>query len=167
MYIDVGHSGNSVASASFLAVLVVEQARMQSYIRLESIERDIHRLYGIKIPYGCVLAAEELIFGLINGIHEESYAILPKHCQELVAANHESFVEFERTDMNQFRHLFLCYNVSARGFESCKPPLGLDETHLKSKYQGILFTVTAMDAHGQLFPFAFGMIDIEDKNNWL
>lgn len=45
--------------------------------------------------------------------------------------------------------------------------LGLDGTHLKSKYQGILLTATAVDAVGSLFPLTFGIVDAENDDNWL
>lgn len=50
---------------------------------------------------------------------------------------------------------------------SCKPLHGVDGTHLRSQHQGILLTATATDAEGQLFPVAFGVVDIEDKDNWI
>jgi transposase-like protein len=38
---------------------------------------------------------------------------------------------------------------------------------LRFQFQGILLTATVTDAEGQLFPLAFGVVDIEDKANWI
>jgi len=84
----------------------------------------------------------------------------------LESANPGSFVTLEKFSNNRFRRLFLCFGASATGFESCRPVLGLDGTHLKSKFQGILLTATATDARGSLFPLAFGVVDAENDENW-
>ena len=51
------------------------------------------------------------------------------------------------------------------GFSHCRPVLGLDGTHLKTRYQGILLAATGMDALGKLFPVAFAMVDAENNDN--
>ena len=51
------------------------------------------------------------------------------------------------------------------GFSHCRPVLGLDDTHLKTRYQGILLATTGMDALGKLFPVAFAMVDAENNDN--
>ncbi|TMI84215.1 MAG: transposase [Bacteroidetes bacterium] len=79
---------------------------------------------------------------------------MPSYCEQLLEANPGSFITLERTATNQFHRFFLCYYASAKGFASCKPLLGVDGTHLRSHYQGILLTATATDAGGQLFPVA-------------
>jgi len=163
----VPHTGNSSASAEFLATIILEKVRSQPDIRPTDIKKDIHRVYGIEIPYSRALATKEWAFNIINGTHEESYAKLPKYCEQLLVANPRSFREYERTDTNQFRRLFLGYNASAMGFVSCKLLLSLDGTSIKNKYQGILLTATATDAQGQLFPLAFGIVDIDVKDSWL
>ena len=165
--VGVLHAGNSTASARFLATEVMEKVRAQPDIKPKNLKKDIHREFGIEIPYWYVWASKELANAMINGSHEETYAKLPKYCEQLLAANPGSFVECERTDTNQFCRFFLCYSASAKGFVSCRPLLGIDETSIKNKYQGILFTAMATDAEGHLFPLTFGVADIEDKDNWV
>src|SRR5436190_10379622 len=53
------------------------------------------------------------------------------------------------------------------GFSHYRPVLGLDGTHLKTRYQGILLAITGMDALGKLFPVAFAVVDAENNDNWL
>ena len=45
--------------------------------------------------------------------------------------------------------------------------LGLGGTHLKSKYQGILLSATAVDTLSSLFPVAYAVVVAEDDDNWL
>jgi len=73
----------------------------------------------------------------------------------------------ERTQDHKFRWLFIAYGASGNGFAFYHPILGLDGTHLKTKYLGILLLATAVDANNQLFPVAFGIVDAENDQNWL
>ena len=65
--------------------------------------------------------------------------------------------------------MFICYGATAKGFEYCRavrPVLGLDGTHLKAKYKGILLTVIGADANGSLFPLASAIVGVENDDNW-
>ena len=61
---------------------------------------------------------------------------------------------------------FHVYSALAVDFKHCRPLLGLDGTHLKSKYQGILLAVISIDANGSLFPLAYAVVDAENDDNW-
>src|SRR5579859_3247311 len=61
----------------------------------------------------------------------------------------------------------VCYSASAIGFAFCRSVLGLDGTHLKSKFQGILLCATGVNANGSLFPLAYAVVDAENDDNWL
>src|SRR5436309_15904662 len=60
----------------------------------------------------------------------------------------------DATSNNQFRHMFLSFGASAQSFHFCRPIVGLNGTYLKSKYQRILPSATAVDALRSLFPVA-------------
>ena len=81
--------------------------------------------------------------------------------------NPNSLATIESTPENQFKRVFICYGASAMGIGHCRPLLGLDGTHLKTRYQGILLAATGVDAHGQLFPLAWAVVDGENNDNWL
>jgi len=125
----VGHTGNSAASSDFLASVILEQVRMQPNIKPKNIKKNIQRVYNVEIPYGRAWAAKEDVLKLIHGTHEDSYAKLPKYCEQLAIANPSTFLDLESTERtNQFCCLFLCYNASATGFAACKRLLGIDGT---------------------------------------
>ena len=106
------------------------------------IAKDMRVEFGVQINYKKTWRAKEQASLEINGSHEESYAYLPKYCEDLNAANPGSLIALDRTAENKFRRVFICYGASAKGFANCRPILGLDGTHLSSKYQGksVLFS---------------------------
>ena len=66
---------------------------------------------------------------------------------------------------NQFNGVFIAYDAWATGLTHCRSLIDLAETHLKIRYQGILLTVVAVDANGQLFPVAYAIVDAENDDN--
>ena len=165
--IGIHGASNTSANKAFVANEIVELLRSQPEMTPVNIMNEIQRTHRIQISYKVAWEARELARTIIDGTHEESYAGMPAYCEQLFEANPGSFITLERAATNQFHRLFLCYYASAKGFASCKPLLGVDGTHLRSHYQGILLTATATDAEGQLFPVAFGVVNIEDKENWI
>jgi hypothetical protein len=78
----------------------------------------------------------------INGTHEDAYKHLPQYCKDLENSNPNSVIVLENTADNKFKRLFISYGASATGFAHCRPLLGLDGTHLKAKYQGIIIKIS-------------------------
>jgi MULE transposase domain len=66
----------------------------------------------------------------------------------------------------KFHRLFISYKALIDDFVHCRALLGLDGTHLTSKYGIILLTATDVDTRGQLFPLAFAIISAENDTNW-
>jgi MULE transposase domain. len=97
----------------------------------------------------------------------DAYKKLPKYCEDLKKSNRFTTAIVDATSDGRFRRMFLSFGASAQGFHFCRPMLGLDGTHLKSKYQGILLSATAVDALGSLFPVAHAVVVAEDDDNWL
>ena len=66
---------------------------------------------------------------------------------------------------NKFEICFMAFGACIFGFhECCRAAIAIDGTHLKGKYKGILFIVTAMDGNDQIFLIAFEVGHIE--NDW-
>lgn len=155
------------APARFLAQQFVEKLRDQPSYRPSDMRKDIGRELHINVPYKRIWDAKEHANAIINGTDQESFQLLPRYCQQIDEKNPNSTALVERTEDHKFRRLFISYGASGKGFMFCRPLLGLDGTHLKTKYFGILLTATAVDANGQLFPVAFGVVDAENDRNWL
>ena len=54
-----------------------------------------------------------------------------------------------------------------KGFlAGCRPLIGVDGTHLKGNYGGILLSAVALDANNEIFPLAYAVVIVEDKKDW-
>ena len=119
------------------------------------------RKLGIEISYSKALGAHDAALILNNGTHEDAYKNFPRYCQDLEAADPKNKALIECTAENKFQCLFLCHGTCTVRLAYCRPLLGLNGTHLKSKYKGIL-----TDAYRQLFPVMYAIVSIENVN-WL
>jgi MULE transposase domain len=165
------------ASARAIALQIVNKVRQQpKAYSAAGIQKDV-QLDGVLIPYKQAWRAKEVARDMIDGSHDDLYSLLPYYCQQIEATNPNSTAIVEcYGEISKFRRLFLCYGASACSVVHCRPVIGLDGTHLKAKYrgilstrssnQGILLAATAIDAHGALFPVASGVIDAENDENW-
>lgn len=48
----------------------------------------------------------------------------------------------------------------------CRPLIGIDGTHLKGNYGGILLSAVALDGNNEIFLLAYAIVSVEDKDNW-
>ena len=66
-----------------------------------------------------------------------------------------------------FQRFFVAFptqkNVLSNG---CRPYIGLDECHLKSKYGGVLLAVVGMDANNRIISLALTVYEIENIETW-
>src|SRR5436305_2901682 len=164
----LNHLTHVQASKAVIAAEIVDKVQEQPTYRPKEILQDIRREQGVQISYKQAWRAKEKANEIINGSFETSYELLPRYCRQIVERNPNSTAFVETFEENhKFRRIFISYGASAQGFGHCRPILGLDGTHLKSRYLGILLTATAVDAYGALFPVAFGAVDAENDENWL
>ena len=136
-YYGITHAGHKNATSSFIAGKIREKLALQPDYKPADIVKDMKADFGVHITYYKAWAAKESAMIQINGTHEESYAQLPKYIEKLKEANPGSHITLETTVDNKFRRVFVCFGASAQGFAHCRPLMGLDGTHLKSKYQGM------------------------------
>ena len=159
------------ASAEFVSLKIQQKLRENPSYRPKDIQQDIRLTLGISISYLKASRAKALALQTINGTDEDSYASLPDYCKDLGRNNPGSKIVLESTpdeEMGQrFHCIFVCHSASAMGFIYCRPILGLDGTHLKAKYRGVLLAATAVDSNGSLFPLASAVVDAENDENWV
>ena len=123
-------------TSSFVAETIHEKLIGQPEYRPADIVKDIQTQFGVKINYFKAWRAKEDALLQINGTHESAYSLLPKYCSDLEQANPGSIMSLERTEENKFKRIFVSFGASGQGFAHCRLLLGLDGTHLNSKYKG-------------------------------
>lgn len=64
-------------------------------------------------------------------------------------------------------YLFLSFGKSVRGLCSAmRRVIAVDETFMKTKYEGVLLVATAIDGNSNMYLIAFGVINLENEDSW-
>lgn len=162
------NNGHHQASVDWIVSFIEERLRDNINYKPKDILHDIHKQYGITIPYKQAWRAKERGLAAIYGSSEEGYYLLPSYCEQIKKTNPGSVAEVFTTGADsRFQRLFVSFNASIYGFVSgCLPVVGLGGIQLKSKYLSTLLSATSFDADGGLFPLAFGVVDVENDDSW-
>ncbi|GLT47586.1 hypothetical protein SLA2020_212730 [Shorea laevis] len=162
-------NGHHQASVDWIVSFIEERLRDNINYKPKDILHDIHKQYGITIPYKQAWRAKERGLAAIYGSSEEGYCLLPSYCEQLKKTNPGSIAEvFTSGADSRFQRLFVSFCASIYGFlNGCLPIVGLGGIQLKSKYLGTLLSATSFDADGGLFPLAFGVVDVENDESWM
>ncbi|XP_043710043.1 uncharacterized protein LOC122658942 [Telopea speciosissima] len=161
--------GHHQASVDWIVNFIEERLRDNMNYKPKDILQDIHRQYGITIPYKQAWRAKERGLAAIYGSSEEGYCLLPAYCEQIKKTNPGSIAQVFTTGAdNRFQRLFVSFYASIYGFvNGCLPLIGLGDIQLKSKYLGTLLSATCFDANGGVFPLAFAVVDVENDESWM
>ena len=69
--------------------------------------------------------------------------------------------------VSYFERLYICLEGCKKEFlVRCRPTIGLDACHLKTKSSGQLITTVARDPNEEYFPLAYAVVEAETKDSW-
>ncbi|CAK8574527.1 unnamed protein product [Lathyrus sativus] len=161
-------NGHHQASVDWIVSFIEERLRDNINYKPKDILHDIHKQYGITIPYKQAWRAKERGLAAIYGSSEEGFYQLPSYCEEIKKTNPGSVAEvFTTCADNRFQRLFVSFYASIHGFvNGCLPVVALGGIQLKSKYLSTFLSATSFDADGGLFPLAFAVVDVENDESW-
>ena len=61
----------------------------------------------------------------------------------------------------------MCFQACKRGFiEGCRKVVGLDGCFFKGDQSGELSCALGRDANGQMYPIAWAVVEVENKDSW-
>ncbi|XP_062080555.1 uncharacterized protein LOC133785323 [Humulus lupulus] len=93
------------------------------------------------------------------------------YAEEIKWTNKDSIVEF-LTEVGEngkprFKRMYICYAGLKESFNKhCRPVIGLDVCHIKGIDLGNFLTAVIIDGNNQMYPIAFVVVEIENKDSW-
>ncbi|XP_021751655.1 uncharacterized protein LOC110717311 [Chenopodium quinoa] len=107
------------------------------------------------------------------GGHDEFYSLLSMYAKMCIETNPETlaFCAWQETKslpkQLQFTSIFISFTGQWRGLlRGVRPLIGVDGTHLKGNYGGILLSNVGIDGNNEIFPIAYAIVSQEDKESW-
>ena len=71
------------------------------------------------------------------------------------------------TGLPYFERIYICLDGCKKGFlVECRPIIGLDSCHLKTKTGSQLMCVVGKDPNDEYFPFAYAVVEAKTKDSW-
>ncbi|XP_058779616.1 uncharacterized protein LOC131653480 [Vicia villosa] len=163
---------NKTANSKWVAKAVVKKMQTCDNLRICDIIQDMRQNYGVGITVGRAWKAKMIARQMIEGDADKQYSNLWRYAAELhrVSAGNTVKINIERPSPSiqpRFGSFYFCFEGCKKGFiNGCRPFIGVDGCHLKTKYGGQLLIAVGRDLNDQYFPLAFGVVETETKESW-
>jgi hypothetical protein len=160
---------NKSAKAEWIANAIVETMRSNGNMTFNEVIADMRTRFSIGISFPRAVKARKVAKNMVDGDADRQYSLLWSYSEELRRANPENTckLHIERpapTLEPRFGRYYLCFDGAKRALKiACRPFIGVDGCHLKSKYGGQLLIVVGRDSNDQYLSVAFAVVETETK----
>jgi len=146
---------------------VVQNPKMT--VRL--LKEEVKRRFGIEVSMGQCRRAKQHAFSIIQGSIVEHYAKLWSYGEEIIRSNPGSTVNIGVNVMpdgkNYFSKMYICFAGIKQGWRNgCRRIINLDGCFLKTFCAGELIIALGRDGNNHIFPLAWAVVCVENKENW-
>ncbi|XP_055824186.1 uncharacterized protein LOC129892627 [Solanum dulcamara] len=121
------------------------------------IMNDVKVDFGVDVTYSLAWRAKEKSVVSLRGTPSDSYEKLPSYLYTLDTTYPDSHIRMKKTEENEFLYLFISLFPFIKDFESCKPIIVVDGSHLKRTYNGTFVSASMLDG-------AENMCVVSDRN---
>lgn len=163
---------NKNAGSSWVAKAVLDKFRSSQRVTLNEIIDDIRKNYSTGISRSRAIRARKIALEVVEGDATKQYTQLWSYSAELRRVNKGNTCKIllDRPDPNllpRFGSFYMCLDGCKKGFlAGCRPFIGVDGCHLKTKYGGQLLIAVGRDPNDQYFPLAFAVVETETRASW-
>ncbi|XP_057442732.1 uncharacterized protein LOC130734375 [Lotus japonicus] len=163
---------NKSANVRWVKKNLLNKIRTVNKISTNEIVDDFRVNLGIGITRYRAWKGKKLATEEVDGAAEMQYTLLWRFSNELRRrdAGNTCKINFvtPRASLHpRFLRFYMCLEGCKRGFlGGCRPFIGLDGCHLKTKHGGILLSAVARDPNEEYFPLAFAVVESENKDSW-
>ena len=67
------------------------------------------------------------------------------------------------SEVKTFKFVFWAFKPCIDGFQTCRPVISVDGTHIYGKYEIKLLIAVGIDGNDNILPLAFAIVDKESK----
>ncbi|KAK9932342.1 hypothetical protein M0R45_019583 [Rubus argutus] len=156
-----------MCTSTFLAKEYVDIFRTDPYISRKLFMNLVKKDFGQTISHKQVIRARALAALMNSGSEDQQYNLLESYAEVLKKTNPGSTVKMMTEmvgEVRKFKRFYVCFDACKKGWKAgCRPLIGLDDCHIKTKYPGVLLSVVGIDANNGMFPIAYAVIEIENR----
>ena len=161
----------SIVSPEWIGRHYITEIANKPKMKLREMISDIKQKYRCVVSMGQVRRAKKWAKDLIEGKLTEHYARIWDYSAELIRSNPGSTCQVgvisNPDGKNYFQRIYICFKaLSVSWKRGCRKVTGLDGCFLKGQVKGELLTAIGRDANNQVYPIAWAVVDVENKDNW-
>ncbi|XP_024966158.1 uncharacterized protein LOC112506385 [Cynara cardunculus var. scolymus] len=165
------YSFGSLVTPIWIAKHYVREIIERPFIKIKDMQDDILKKFMVKVSKGQCMRAKSRALLEIEGSLIEHYGKLWDYGHEIRRANPGSIVKMDVNLMadgsNEFRRFYVCFKALTDGWISgCRKVIELDGCFLKGVCKGELISAIGRDGNNQIYPIAWAVVDVENKENW-
>ncbi|XP_058751092.1 uncharacterized protein LOC131624128 [Vicia villosa] len=152
---------NRSASSRWVAKAVVKKMQTSQSARITDIIQDLRLNFSVGITVARAWKAKLIAKRILEGDADRQYADLRRYASELHRVNPGNTVSItvnrpSPSIQPRFGSFYFCFDGCKKGFTNgCRPFIGVDGCHLKTKYGGQLLIAVGREPNDQYFPLAF------------
>nr|KAJ0207050.1 hypothetical protein LSAT_V11C500241920 [Lactuca sativa] len=140
-------------------------------ISVRKLRLKVKAKFGIQVSMGQCRRAKKYALKLVEGSLIEHYGKLWSYGHEILRTNLGSTGKLDMEDgpdgKKYFRKFYCCFQGVKQGWiEGCRRVIGLDGCFLKGVYKGELLCAIGRDANEKIYPIAWAVVNVENKQNW-
>ncbi len=158
-------TNNRSATAKWVSKAVLKKMATSDdgAVSCSSIVTDMRTNHAVGITMNRAWRAKKIAKEKLEGDAAKQYNLLWRYSAELKRVNNGNNckINVERLGPQlqpKFSSFYFCFDGTKKGFTTaCRPFIGVDGCHLKTKYGGTLLIAVGRDPNDQYYPIAFGV----------
>ncbi|CAI9273729.1 unnamed protein product [Lactuca saligna] len=160
-----------LVSCNWLAKHYIKDIIRKPKMTLPEMMEDVLTKYSVKVSKGQCHRARVRAREMIEGKLEEHYAKIWDYANEILRSNPGSTckvgVSVNPDGVNYFERFYVCFKALKDGWNTgCRRVIGLDGCFLKGQIKGEILTAIGRDANNHVYPIAWAVVNVENKENW-
>ncbi|KAI5447484.1 hypothetical protein KIW84_015079 [Lathyrus oleraceus] len=163
---------NSSATLKWVEKMVAARMTSSDGVKIRDIVSEIRSNFSVGITISGAWNFKQIAKALIEGDVVKQYNLLWRYSIELRKVNSRNTCKINLTRVGptiqtRFISFYFCLDGLKKVFTtSCRPFIGVDGCHFKTKYGGTLLIAVGRDPNDQYYPIAFGVCETETKESW-
>ncbi|XP_042018886.1 uncharacterized protein LOC121766685 [Salvia splendens] len=163
---------NPMATSKSLSKLLKDRLLTTPFIKYRDLKNLCKTELKLKISLTQARNIRKNVVADLLGSYTEEYKRLHDYVQEINSRNPGTTCvvkasKVEGGDINHFRCFYVCFVACKKGWtEGCRNIICLDGCFLKGVCKGQLLCAVGRDGNNQMFPIAWEVASVENKENW-
>ncbi|KAI3525338.1 hypothetical protein L1887_04054 [Cichorium endivia] len=161
----------SLVNYKWIAKKFATKIRQDPRMKPVKLQAAVLKKYKCQVSMSLCIRAKAFAVSEYEQGARQHYGKLWEYAEEIKRSNPGSTVkmnvEVNPDGLTFFQGFYVCFHGLKEGWmHGCRKVLGLGECFLKTVYKGVLLSAVGKDGNNQIFPVAWGVVNVENKENW-